>query len=169
MSTMAFDCSICLLWVSQNISVDRSNLALSCSILFSHISIKELCMPVWSCTFSPFFTQDVEIGEKIFRILNLISLIIYIHTYTYTYIHIHTYSHTHYTHTHIYTYIHTYIHIYTAISRKVVGEKNIKVYSTRLKGGLGIHWNFAYWPKGSLQVCFFACGKSVFPLRGLYL
>ena len=58
---------------------------------------------------------------------------------------------------------------YTAISRKVVGEKNIKVYATRPKGGLGIHWNFAYCPKGNLQVCFFARGKFVFPLRGLYL
>ena len=34
---------------------------------------------------------------------------------------------------------------------------------------LGNQWNFAYWPKGNLQVCFFARGKFVFPLRGLYL
>ena len=54
---------------------------------------------------------------------------------------------------------------YTAISRKVVGKKNIKVHATRPKGGLGIHWNFAYWPRGNLQVCIFACGKFVFPLR----
>ena len=59
--------------------------------------------------------------------------------------------------------------VYAAISRKVVGKKNIKVYATRPKGGLGIHWNCAYWPKGNLQVCFFARGKFVFPLRGLYL
>ena len=72
MSTMAFVCSICLLWASRHISADRSNLALSCSILFSHISIKELCMPVWSRTFSPFFTQDVEIGEAFFNFLNSI-------------------------------------------------------------------------------------------------
>ena len=72
MSTMAFVCSICLLWASPNISADRSNLALSCSILFSHISIKELCMPIWSRTFSPFFTQDVEIGEVFFNFLNSI-------------------------------------------------------------------------------------------------
>ena len=72
MSTMAFVCSICLLWASRNISADRSNLALSCSILFSHISIKELCMPIWSRTFSPFFTQDVEIGEVFFNFLNSI-------------------------------------------------------------------------------------------------
>ena len=72
MSTMAFVCSICLLWASRNISVDRSNLALSCSILFSHISTKELCMPVWSRTFSASFTQDVEIGEAFFNFLNSI-------------------------------------------------------------------------------------------------
>lgn len=36
-------CSICLLWASWNNSAERSNLALSCSILFSQISIKELC------------------------------------------------------------------------------------------------------------------------------
>ena len=59
--------------------------------------------------------------------------------------------------------------MYTAISRKVVGKKNIKVYATRPKVGLGIHWNFAYWPKGNLQVCFYARGKFVFPLWGLYL
>ena len=59
-------------WASRNISADRSNLALSCSILFSHISIKELCMPIWSRTFSPFFTQDVEIGEVFFNFLNSI-------------------------------------------------------------------------------------------------
>ena len=58
--------------------------------------------------------------------------------------------------------------LYTALSRKVVGKK-IKVYATRPKGSLGIHWNFAYWPKGNLQVWFFARGKFVFPLRGLYL
>ena len=38
----------------------------------------------------------------------------------------------------------------TAISRKVVGKKNIKVHATRPKGCLVIHWNFAYWPKGNL-------------------
>ena len=58
------------------------------------------------------------------------------------------------------------LHTDTATSRKVVGKKNIKVYATRPKGGLGIHWNFAYWPKGNLQVCF---GKFVFPLWGPYL
>ena len=31
------------------------------------------------------------------------------------------------------------------------------------KGGLGIHWNFVYWPRGSVQVCIFA-GEG-----GLYL
>ena len=48
-------------------------------------------------------------------------------------------------------------------------KKNIKVYATRPKVGLGIHWNFAYWPKGNLQVCFYARGKFVFPLWDLYL
>ena len=55
--------------------------------------------------------------------------------------------------------------MYTAISRKVVGKKNLKVHSTRPKGGLGIHWNFAYWLRGNLQVCIFARGGFVFPLR----
>ena len=55
--------------------------------------------------------------------------------------------------------------MYTAISRKVVGKKHIKVHATRPKGGLGIHWNFAYWPRGNLQVCIFARGEFVFPLR----
>ena len=54
---------------------------------------------------------------------------------------------------------------YTAISRKVVGKKTSKVHATRPKGGLGIHWNFAYWPRGNLQVCIFARGGFVFPLR----
>ena len=54
---------------------------------------------------------------------------------------------------------------YTAISRKVVEKKNIKVHATRPKGGLGIHWSFAYWPRGNLQVCIFARGEFVFPLR----
>ena len=44
-------------------------------------------------------------------------------------------------------------------------KKNIKVHATRPKGGLGIHWNFAYWPRGNLQVCIFARGEFVFPLR----
>ena len=70
-ASMAFVCSICLFWASWNISAERSNLALSCSILFSHISIKELCQswvviseisrrlllplrPLVSCSFSAF-------------------------------------------------------------------------------------------------------------------
>ena len=40
---------------------------------------------------------------------------------------------------------------YTAISGKVVGKKSIKVHATRPKGGMDIHWNFAYWP--SLYFC----------------
>ena len=48
-------------------------------------------------------------------------------------------------------------------------EKNIKVHVTRPKGGLGIHWNFAYWPGGKLQVCIFARGEFVFLSGGLYL
>ena len=46
-------------------------------------------------------------------------------------------------------------------------KKSIKVHATRPKGGLGIHWNFAYWPRGNLQVCIFARGKFVF-LSGAY-
>ena len=49
--------------------------------------------------------------------------------------------------------------------RERLSEKNIKVHATRPKGGLGIHWNFAYWPRGNLQVCIFARGEFVFPLR----
>ena len=49
--------------------------------------------------------------------------------------------------------------------RERLSEKNIKVHMTRPKGGLGIHWNFAYRPRGNLQVCIFACGEFVFPLR----
>ena len=48
-------------------------------------------------------------------------------------------------------------------------KKSIKVHATRPKGGQGIHWNFAYWPRGNLQVCVFARGKFVFPLRSLCL
>ena len=44
-------------------------------------------------------------------------------------------------------------------------KKSIKVHATRPKGVLGIHWNFAYWPRGNLQVCIFARGEFVFPLR----
>ena len=59
-----------------------------------------------------------------------------------------------------------FTHVNTAISRKVVGKKKTsKVHATRPKGGLGIHWNFAYWPRGNLQVCIFARGGFVFPLR----
>ena len=39
------------------------------------------------------------------------------------------------------------------------------MHATRPKGGLGIHWNVAYWPRGNLQVCIFARGEFVFPLR----
>ena len=42
--------------------------------------------------------------------------------------------------------------------RERLSEKSTKVHATRPKGGLGIHWNFAYLPgemyKG-LQVCIF--------------
>ena len=59
---------------------------------------------------------------------------------------------------------------HTAISRKVVEKKHqFKVHTTRPKGGLGIHWNFAYWPRRNLPVCIFARGEFVFPLRRPYL
>ena len=35
-------------------------------------------------------------------------------------------------------------------------KKSTKVHATRPKAGLGIHWNFAYWPRGNVQVCIFA-------------
>ena len=47
---------------------------------------------------------------------------------------------------------------YTAILRKVFRKKALilitfkKVHAARLKGGLGIHWNFSYWPGGNVQV-----------------
>ena len=39
------------------------------------------------------------------------------------------------------------------------------MHATRPNGGLGIHWNFAYWPRGKIQVCIFACGEFVFLRR----
>ena len=39
------------------------------------------------------------------------------------------------------------------------------MHVTRLKGGLGIHWNFAYWPRGNEQVCIFVPEEFVLPLR----
>ena len=61
------------------------------------------------------------------------------------------------------------VNIYSYFEKGCRKKKNIKVYATRPKGGLVIHWNFAYWPKGNLQVCFFAHGKFVFLLKDLYL
>ena len=49
--------------------------------------------------------------------------------------------------------------------RERLPEKASKVHATRPKGGLGIHWNLAYWSRGNLQVCIFARGEFVFPLR----
>ena len=58
------------------------------------------------------------------------------------------------------------IGLYLQLFRERLSEKkNIKVHATRPKGGLGIHWNFSYWPRGNLQVCIFARGEFVFPLR----
>ena len=54
--------------------------------------------------------------------------------------------------------------MFTAILGKVDG-KSTKVHVTRLKGGLGIHWNFAYWPRGNVQVCILVREQFVFPLR----
>ena len=39
------------------------------------------------------------------------------------------------------------------------------MHATIRKGGLGIHWNFAYRPRGNVQVCIFECEEFVFPLR----
>ena len=44
---------------------------------------------------------------------------------------------------------------------RLSGKKSMKVYATRPKGGLGIHSNFAYWPRENLQVCIFARGNFV--------
>ena len=49
--------------------------------------------------------------------------------------------------------------------RERLSEKSTKVHATRPKGGLGILWNFAYWPRGNVQVCIFARGEFVFPFR----
>ena len=51
--------------------------------------------------------------------------------------------------------------MYTAI----VGKKH-QCLRERPKGGLGIHWNFSHWPRGNVQICIFAQGEFVFPLRG---
>ena len=55
--------------------------------------------------------------------------------------------------------------IYSYFEKGCRKKKTSKVHATRPKGGLGIHWNFAYWPRGNLQVCIFARGGFVFPLR----
>ena len=57
---------------------------------------------------------------------------------------------------------------YTAISRKVVGKKKTKVYATRPKGGLGIHWNFAYWPEEIYKFVFLHV-ENLFFLSGAYI
>ena len=57
---------------------------------------------------------------------------------------------------------------YTAISINVVRSKP-KTYETRASGGLGIHWDFAYWPKENVQVCIFARKNLSFLSGGLFL
>ena len=60
--------------------------------------------------------------------------------------------------------------LYTAISRKAVGKKvPNKVHATRPKGGLDIHWNVAYWPKGNEQVCILHVKNLFFLSGGLWL
>ncbi len=49
--------------------------------------------------------------------------------------------------------------------RERLSKKSTKVHSTRPNSGLGIHLNFAYWPRGNVQVCIFASEYFVFPLR----
>lgn len=43
---------------------------------------------------------------------------------------------------------------YSCFKTRLSGRKNksTNVYATRPKGGLSIHWNFAYWPRGNVQV-----------------
>ena len=56
--------------------------------------------------------------------------------------------------------------MYTAISRKVVGKKKFKVHATKPKGGLGIHSNFAYWPRENLTSLYFCTWKICFSSQG---
>ncbi len=42
------------------------------------------------------------------------------------------------------------------------------MHATRPKGGLGIHLNFAYWPRGNVQVRIFAREDFFFPFRRLF-
>ena len=54
-----------------------------------------------------------------------------------------------------------YVYGYIEKGRK----KSTKVYAKKAKGSMGIQWNFAYWPRGNVQVCIFARGEFVFPLQ----
>ena len=38
---------------------------------------------------------------------------------------------------------------YIQLFRERLLEKSIEVHATSPKGGLGIHWNFAFWPRGN--------------------
>ena len=60
-----------------------------------------------------------------------------------------------------------YIYIYSCFE-KGCRKKSTKGHATRPKGGLGIHYNFAYWPRGNVQVCIFEREEFVFPLRRLF-
>ncbi len=49
--------------------------------------------------------------------------------------------------------------------RERLSEKSTKVHAKKPKGGLVVRLNFAYWPKGNVQVCIFAREEFVFSLR----
>ena len=53
---------------------------------------------------------------------------------------------------------------YTVISINVVRSQP-EAYERGLNGGLGIHWNFAYWATGNVHVCSFAREKFVFTFK----
>ncbi len=53
--------------------------------------------------------------------------------------------------------------------RERLSEKSTKVHATRPKGDLGIYLNFAYWPRGNVQVCILAVKILFFFSGGLFL
>ena len=54
---------------------------------------------------------------------------------------------------------------YTAISRKVVGKKKLQSARDKTERWSGYSLEFAYWSRRNLQLCIFARGEFVFPLR----
>ena len=54
----------------------------------------------------------------------------------------------------------------TAISRKAVGKKKHQNVRDKTERWSGYSLEFAYWPKGNLQVCFFCTWKICFSSLG---